>query len=79
MWAGNANHNPHVRYAGIDNDKDAIQADLSIVGLSQNYYRADLNFSRTVRYAGIDNDKDYLYANIINIAPVGQKLQVLPN
>jgi len=79
MWAGNANHNPNVRYAGIDNDKDVVQSDLGIVGLSANYYRSDLNFNRTVRYAGIDNDKDFLLANIINIAPVGQKLQVLPN
>ena len=79
MWAGNANHNPNVRYTGIDNDKDVVQADFVLVGLPVNYYRSDLNLNRTVRYTGIDNDKDFLLSNIINIAPVGQKLQTLPN
>ncbi len=79
MWAGNSNHNTHVRYTGIDNDKDVLQADFILVGAPANYYRSDINFNRTVRYTGINNDKDFLLASIINIAPIGQKLQVLPN
>jgi hypothetical protein len=77
LWAGNANHNANVRYTGIGNDKDVIQADFVISGTGANYYRADLNHNRVIRYTGINNDKDYLLSNIIQ-GSAGRN-QALPN
>jgi hypothetical protein len=68
LWAGNANSNTTVRYAGPGNDPASILLFLgsSIGGIVNNVYSTnDVNMDGTVRYAGPGNDPGFLLSNTL--------------
>ena len=83
MYAGNANFNSNIRYAGIANDKDYLLS--AVLGsnqgliLSNVYNQGDLNMNKTVRYSGISNDKDFLLSTPLSSNQATIKLQIIPN
>jgi hypothetical protein len=68
LWAGNANSNNTVRYAGLNNDPAAILIFLggAIGGITNTVYsNYDVNMNGSIRYAGLNNDPGFLLSNAL--------------
>ncbi|MBK9074719.1 MAG: hypothetical protein IPL77_06990 [Flavobacteriales bacterium] len=81
LWAGDANGDGTLKYAGSNNDRDRI---LVAIGGSvptatvSGYRREDLNMDGIVKYAGSGNDRDLLLSNIGGSTPTNTRTQQLP-
>jgi hypothetical protein len=81
MWAGNANPDEKLSYAGQTNDRDPI---LSVVGGSLptgtvvGYYLEDTNLSGVVKYTGAANDRDIILSNIGGTVPTATRQEQMP-
>ena len=73
LWAGNANVNNSVVYAGQDNDKNTIfneidQAPMNTLHsqlyVHKGYYRGDVNMDGAAIFAGQKNDVDFIFNNV---------------
>ena len=83
MYAGNANFNTNVRYAGPSNDKTyllstVLSGNESLI-LSNVYNQGDLNMNKVVRYAGPTNDKTYLLTTPLSANESAIINQIIPN
>ncbi len=67
MWAGNANANANIRFAGLSNDNATLL--LALGGNTANivnnaYNGSDLNLNGVIRFAGLNNDNAVLLNNL---------------
>ncbi|MBK7083770.1 MAG: hypothetical protein IPH53_03515 [Flavobacteriales bacterium] len=82
LWPGNANPDGIVKYAGANNDRDAV---LQVIGgspptntLLNVYDTADINLDGAVKYMGSDNDRDIILQTIGGSVPTATRTQQLP-
>jgi len=82
LWPGNANPDGIVKYAGANNDRDAV---LQVIGgspptntLLNVYATADINLDGAVKYMGADNDRDIILQTIGGSVPTATRTQQLP-
>lgn len=78
MWAGDANSNKVVRYAGAANDENILLNTAPLSGnkagiSAQGYWQQDFNLNGVVRYAGSLNDENIL----INVSLLGSKALIV--
>jgi len=83
MFAGNANFNTNVRYAGPSNDKTYLLTNVlsgnEVLILNNVYSQGDLNMNKNVRYAGPTNDKTFLLVTPLASNEVTIRNQIIPN
>lgn len=81
MWMGNSVHDGSIKYAGLNNDRDAI---LTVVGgmtptaTMPGYYREDNDLNGVVKYTGASNDRDPILINIGGTVPTAVRMEQLP-
>ncbi|MCB0793430.1 MAG: hypothetical protein KDB88_01735 [Flavobacteriales bacterium] len=82
LWPGDATFDGVVKYAGANNDRDAI---LQVIGgsvptatISGQYLPEDINLDGVVKYAGANNDRDVVLQTIGGVVPTATRLQQLP-
>ncbi|MCB0790461.1 MAG: M36 family metallopeptidase [Flavobacteriales bacterium] len=81
LWAGDVTSDGVLKYAGANNDRDAILQALG--GTSPNtvavgYGRADVNMDGMMKYAGVENDRDPILLNVGGLAPTNTRSAQLP-
>ncbi len=78
LWGGNGNANANIRYAGAQNDENALLNTAPLSGakgtVAAGYYLTDYNMNGNVRYAGASNDENML----VNTVLLGNKAIVIP-
>ena len=81
LWAGNANRDDVLKYAGVNNDRDLI---LTTIGGSTptntvvGYLSTDVNMDGVTKYAGSANDRDPILVNIGGFLPTATRFQQIP-
>ena len=81
LWAGNANRDEVLKYAGGNNDRDLI---LTVIGGSTptntvaGYLPTDVTMDGVTKYAGLSNDRDPILVNIGGFLPTAVRFQQLP-
>lgn len=81
LWEGDATGNGQLKYAGVNNDRDAIL--LAIGGLNPlntvvGYLPEDVNMDGIVRYVGLANDRDPILQNLPGQIPLATRTQQVP-
>ncbi|MDQ3100088.1 MAG: hypothetical protein M3R08_01765, partial [Bacteroidota bacterium] len=80
MWAGNANSNTLINYAGTANDRTAILNQLGATTFLTplaGYYATDVNMNGQVSYAGTSNDRTTLLNSLgatTFLTPISEQL-----
>jgi len=81
LWAGNANRDDVLKYAGSNNDRDLILTTIggftptnTVLG----YLPTDVTMDGVTKYAGLNNDRDPILVNIGGFLPTATRFQQIP-
>ena len=80
LWPGNVRNDGVLRFAGENNDRDAILERIGSIssGATVNgYYQEDINMDGVVSYNGPNNDREVMQS-IIGLVPTRTILEQLP-
>lgn len=82
LWPGDATMDGVVKYAGTNNDRDAI---LQAIGgatptnvVSNVYDARDVNLDGSIKYTGANNDRDVILQTIGGTTPTSTQVEQLP-
>ncbi|MCB0793522.1 MAG: hypothetical protein KDB88_02195 [Flavobacteriales bacterium] len=81
LWSGDVTGDGTVKYAGVDNDRDAI---LQRIGgnvptaVVTGYHASDLNLDGMTKYAGAENDRDIILGTVGGSVPTAIRTEQVP-